>query len=300
MAPSTESCRRNPAFPAPRTVTDGFETFTDQALADAPADADDATTRTSERRCSDGVKCVVGLAVECRIGSYCVGGKEFLCPAGVVGEKAGLTSKNCSRACPAGAYCEVGSTAPVTCPQGFYNEQAGKGLRSDCLLCPRGSWCSEGKKTTCNEGFFNAEEGTDSQGACTRCPDPKSTTAVPDGAQSEAAEDTKRKVGGILRKQRTFAQGLEEASESGRAIEEVKAAAQMLREAHLPIRFHGFVEGGAQKCPGHFFDAKKCMKQRLCSSKCMKHCFCPKYAFSRLHLCQNCVGCGAWAYSKAS
>ena len=55
-------------------------------MADAPTDLNDATKRTSQRACSDGVKCVAGLRVDCRIGSYCVGGKEFLCPPGVVGE----------------------------------------------------------------------------------------------------------------------------------------------------------------------------------------------------------------------
>ena len=68
-----------------RVEADGYETFTDLTI-NYELDADDTSTRTSERPCGDGVTCVAGLGVPCKIGSYCVAGEEYPCPAGVVGE----------------------------------------------------------------------------------------------------------------------------------------------------------------------------------------------------------------------
>jgi len=170
---------------APSTVTKGHETFTDPKLDGAPTDLDDATTRTSERPCRDGIKCVVGLAVECRIGSYCIAGNESLCPAGYVGSEVSQTTSNCSGPCPIGSYCKEGSTAPVTCPPGTYGERAGLKKEDECSPCPMGAYCTEGEKKECETGFYNDQEKSESQSACIRCNAAESTT-VSKGAQSEA------------------------------------------------------------------------------------------------------------------
>ena len=129
---------------APRTVTPGLETFTDGSIADAPTDLNDATTRTSQRACSDGVKCVAGLRVDCRIGSYCVGGKEFLCPPGVVGEGVELTSPSCSRPCPRGSWCSAGSTSPVACEAGTFGASEGLTHKVNCTRTPPGYYSTAG------------------------------------------------------------------------------------------------------------------------------------------------------------
>ena len=65
----------------PRTVSEGYETYTDAARPDAPFDLNSSLTRTSERPCADGDYCQAGLANPCPLGSFCGGGVQHTCPA---------------------------------------------------------------------------------------------------------------------------------------------------------------------------------------------------------------------------
>ena len=69
-------------FAAPASATSGYLTTPEFG---------DATLRT-------------GQAV-CVPGSYCQGGRRFLCPGGVFGYSYGLSSAACDQVCPAGFYC---------------------------------------------------------------------------------------------------------------------------------------------------------------------------------------------------
>ncbi|KAL4094950.1 hypothetical protein PRIC1_010600 [Phytophthora ramorum] len=87
------------------------DSLTEDALA---AERDkDRTTRVAQRRCEPG--------------HYCVDGERHACPAGTFGNKAGLTTAECSGLCAAGYYCPEGSivaqavacaTSAAFCPQG--------------------------------------------------------------------------------------------------------------------------------------------------------------------------------------
>ncbi|KAH7489081.1 uncharacterized protein KRP23_3019 [Phytophthora ramorum] len=87
------------------------DSLTEDALA---AERDkDRTTRVAQRRCEPG--------------HYCVDGERHACPAGTFGNKAGLTTTDCSGLCAAVYYCPEGSivaqavacaTSAAFCPQG--------------------------------------------------------------------------------------------------------------------------------------------------------------------------------------
>mmetsp|Transcript_16910 Transcript_16910/g.31665 ORF Transcript_16910/g.31665 Transcript_16910/m.31665 type:complete len:797 (+) Transcript_16910:126-2516(+) len=68
---------------------------------------------------------------QCEKGYWCEAGIRRKCPAGVWGEKAGMTERKCSGFCPAGYSCPEGSTAPIECGVNEYST-AGAWM---CISC---------------------------------------------------------------------------------------------------------------------------------------------------------------------
>ena len=141
---------------APLVVADRHETYSDGLLPDAPANLADATTRTSQRLCSDGKYCQAGLATDCVLGSYCVAGEKFRCPAGTLGNATGLSSPQCGGLCPMGSWCAAGSTAATQCDEGTYSSRTGLGDPLECSLALPGYFSVAGAVavSTCRAGTF--------------------------------------------------------------------------------------------------------------------------------------------------
>ncbi|GLD94486.1 hypothetical protein PINS_up003097 [Pythium insidiosum] len=77
----------------------------------------------------------------CPVGSYCVNGIAYLCPAGTFGATTGLATPQCSGRCPDGYTCAAGSTSPTSspCPAGQYSRNG-----VSCSPCSSGYWCASG------------------------------------------------------------------------------------------------------------------------------------------------------------
>lgn len=60
------------------------------------------------RSLSPSSSCRIGVR-QCGLGTYCVNGTVYDCPAGRYGNSLGLSSPLCSGVCRAGFYCPVGS-----------------------------------------------------------------------------------------------------------------------------------------------------------------------------------------------
>ncbi|KAE9043578.1 hypothetical protein PR001_g5732 [Phytophthora rubi] len=125
----------------------------------------------------------VGGLRRCEPGHYCVDGERYECPAGTFGDRAGLTTSECSGPCSAGYYCLEGSivgqavacaTSAAFCPQGsalptatdkgycaisednpagarWYDQRKAKpgefAWRGTCYPCPAGTYGSEEMET---------------------------------------------------------------------------------------------------------------------------------------------------------
>ncbi|GMF24118.1 unnamed protein product [Phytophthora lilii] len=171
-----------PGSALPTQVTSGYYTIGGMVLAKGSLAVDylaeererDRMTRIAQRRCEPG--------------HYCVDGERHRCPAGTFGNRAGLTSSECSGVCAAGYYCPEGSivaqavacaTSAVFCPEGSAvptltdkgycgiskNSPAGRrwydqrkaspgefAWRGTCYPCPAGTYGSDDMETrpTCS------------------------------------------------------------------------------------------------------------------------------------------------------
>ena len=125
---------------------------------------------------------------ECPIGYFCPEGSPLprRCPAGHYCDSPRMIAKDNSKLCdegtlcisgakspavdnvsvidcPAGFYCEEGTTVPTMCPAGTYSGRTGLSSFSECDLCPEGFVCYQGQTTfennECPVGFF-CPEGT--------------------------------------------------------------------------------------------------------------------------------------------
>lgn len=112
---------------------------------------------------------------KCPVGSFCMGGVQYLCPEGYYGDKELETSNECSGRCKPGYYCPIGSTSPtqmecggpnVICPErstipryvraGYYsNEEDPPNTKTSEVLCPPGFYCpGDGLRHKCPAGYF--------------------------------------------------------------------------------------------------------------------------------------------------
>ena len=95
---------------------------------------------------------------QCPVGSYCIGGIKYTCPAGYLS----LTgSSACSIPCPAGNYCPQ-LPYPILCPSTTYSLSAAKFNCTTCepgyrcptvynhVFCPPNTWSSPGQTTSCD------------------------------------------------------------------------------------------------------------------------------------------------------
>ena len=78
--------------------------------------------------------------------TICAGG--YVC-TGAANTASPLTAADGGYICPAGYYCDPGTTAPVPCPAGSYNSATGQGSLSSCLLCPANTFQSLSGQTGC-------------------------------------------------------------------------------------------------------------------------------------------------------
>ena len=151
----------------------------------------------------------------CEPGSYCVGGRRLLCPAGTYGDAYGLSSAQvvvklangtratsgtttaCSGLCDPGHWCGAGSTSPTQnkCPAGRYGApivnpsnasqtiSAAHSTKSCSGLCQRGHWCPAGSTSKtqhkCPAGRFGATEGLQTEACAAGCVADESSTCVP-------------------------------------------------------------------------------------------------------------------------
>lgn len=118
----------------------------------------------------------------CPLGQYCIGGVNFLCPAGVYGGSNALTSSACSGTCSPGAWVVSGDKlvwifylfAGSYCPSGSTSATQ--------LPCPAGSYCLAGLPISCPVGTYNPSLGGSSLSSCLNCTAGRFSAAV--GANS--------------------------------------------------------------------------------------------------------------------
>ena len=75
-------------------------------------------------------------------------------------------------ACPAGEYCPVGTTLPISCSGGTYRGTTNGTQQGDCTTCPSGNYCPAGSVNpiNCSAGFYNPNPGSSALSACLTCP----------------------------------------------------------------------------------------------------------------------------------
>ena len=85
-------------------------------------------------------------SLDCDAGFYCSSRSPIAAP---VGESYGDE-------CPTGAYCPVGSDAPILCAAGTYNNET---RQSSCRTCPAGFYCqiNTTQPVSCPEGYICLE-----------------------------------------------------------------------------------------------------------------------------------------------
>ncbi|XP_032305021.1 zonadhesin-like isoform X2 [Coturnix japonica] len=115
--------------------------------------------------CPAGWFCVGGSHAPsgmCSSGHYCPQGTwrgtQHPCPAGTYSTRLGNSKVEDCTACPAGAFCPIGTSKPVLCPIGTYRAEHGAGVAADCVPCPGGYYCPDlGTVTprTCGAGNFS-------------------------------------------------------------------------------------------------------------------------------------------------
>eukprot|EP01038_Epipyxis_sp_PR26KG_P006767 gene6767-9268_t len=82
----------------------------------------------------------------CQMGTYCMNGESFDCPAGRYGRAEQLTHSNCTGLCKKGYYCPIGSISrtQLPCPAGRYGNEEGLTNSLCSGSCPHFEDCSEG------------------------------------------------------------------------------------------------------------------------------------------------------------
>lgn len=137
----------------------------------------------------------------CPLGSFCINGRRYLCPAGRYGGQIQMVNSSCSGLCRAGfycpegsfistqyqcdstdVYCPIGSAAPSLVATGYYttshsgndsllisysvdgNEFRGW-ARSEQAICNPGYYCVKGVRYPCPAGRYGASAGL-STGYC--------------------------------------------------------------------------------------------------------------------------------------
>ncbi|CDW74382.1 cast multi-domain protein [Stylonychia lemnae] len=130
--------------------------------------------------CEPGFLCpkgsMIGMALSCPKGSYCIEGVQYKCKQGYFGiaERASTEQHGCAvcpagffcldgtdnfelNPCPRGHYCPIMTGLPIECPQGTYNDQLYKRTIADCQQCPMGHQCANATKNLgeiCQEGYY--------------------------------------------------------------------------------------------------------------------------------------------------
>ena len=107
----------------------------------------------------------------------------YECPQGVLGDSISAldqSSQFCSGACPAGYYCPIGTSQPVSCGKGHYS-RSGASSAQGCLSCSPGSYAAAQGTTECTicpTGTYQPAKG---EQACVAC---KPGSFCPKGASS--------------------------------------------------------------------------------------------------------------------
>ncbi|DAZ95639.1 TPA: hypothetical protein N0F65_002268 [Lagenidium giganteum] len=137
----------------------------------------------------------------CEAGSYCINGVKRLCPPGVYGSQSGLATALCSGACPAGYFCQIGSSdyasspcldatlycrqgssVPSTVSTGYFTVTGNRNTRIDQTICPPGSYCTGGVAYLCPAGTYGDKQGLSTPACSGWCQDgyicPEGSTSV--------------------------------------------------------------------------------------------------------------------------
>lgn len=82
----------------------------------------------------------------------------YFCTLGAKKPRPDNDSTEGGNICPAGGYCEQGSSVPKFCLGGYYNDETGKKTVYDCKKCPPGKYCAgEGISSAgsnCKDGYY--------------------------------------------------------------------------------------------------------------------------------------------------
>ena len=168
--------------------------------------------------CSPGYACPAGstspspLGSACAIGGYCSSSTSWVytaCPIGrygvtAAGQTLSHACKSCEPGyycpteggtiadrvvCPAGGYCDFGSSSSTNCPAGYYSSNTGQTSVGTCIKCPAGSYCvhagtsspvtcpahycpagtSDYTTTPCPAGMYSDITGLHSSSECNNC-----------------------------------------------------------------------------------------------------------------------------------
>ncbi|POM78126.1 Hypothetical protein PHPALM_4382 [Phytophthora palmivora] len=134
----------------------------------------------------------------CELGSFCIDGVKYPCPAGTFGATSGLSTAACSGKCAPGYYCppssisrtqnECGSSS-VYCPEGtgkeprfvssgYYSvltsgmvDDGRNATQNDMKICPKGFYCRQGIRIRCPEGTYGDIEGLSAATCSGWCPE---------------------------------------------------------------------------------------------------------------------------------
>jgi len=106
--------------------------------------------------------------LDCPAGSYCQFGTSTPtpCPAGTYNPNTKSTTLSACLPCSAGQYSQAGSPSCSTCPAGRYCTTP-----ATSVICPIGSYCPSGTVTPikCNAGQYNPQQGKSTDTACLYC-----------------------------------------------------------------------------------------------------------------------------------
>ena len=91
------------------------------------------------------------------LGFYCISGSNTSTPHHLV-DAASFNLSYAGAICPAGHYCEMGSSLPQACPAGTLNSKIGSDSPNACVACPSGFYCQGTANTQatgkCSPGYY--------------------------------------------------------------------------------------------------------------------------------------------------
>ena len=170
--------------------------------------------------------------------------------------------------CPAGFYCESGTSNPIPCPPGTYNGDPGKGDLKGCAPCRAGMACTKDGLTypdkPCDTGHFcplgtvNPKDHPCPAGTYT---DHHNITAQVECTECPAGQSCKKGTGGI--------DTPPQACGPGKCLEVCSYAANILQLVFvLSIQFHSTLKEYSMSCFRTLKSLRSDSPREICPNFC--------------------------------